>query len=184
MNLTEIEKQAKALMTVHGVGRLDFEFDRAKKRIGGMHFLRQKQSDGTTLCIPKKITISKHYATVLTPEELHDVMLHEIAHALVPDDDHGPRWKAAARKIGAQPVRCKAIEGVSPEPTVVGLCPQCGTMLGAQFRLPLKVWVCGKCPVRNLSTAAVWYRKNVKVPLEDMPARYRQEYARLQRRGL
>lgn len=42
--------------------------------------------------------------------EQKDTVLHEIAHALDFEErgtsDHGPRWKAIARRVGATPTRC------------------------------------------------------------------------------
>lgn len=63
-------------------------------------------------CSPrtKRITLSRHLATINTDEETLDTVLHEIAHALAwieHDDDcgHDERWQAIAARIGARPER-------------------------------------------------------------------------------
>lgn len=38
--------------------------------------------------------------------QVHDTILHEIAHAMTPGAGHGPAWKRACVRIGAKPVRC------------------------------------------------------------------------------
>ena len=171
MELTEIERQAKALMTVHGVGYLEFAFDRGKRRLGATHILKIGNAS-----IPQKITLSKHYAVLLGMDELRDVILHEIAHALTPGHGHNAVWKAAARKIGAKPERCAA-PSAAPEHPIVGYCTKdgCGKVVVKMHRLPLRVSyhrTCGRdFPLR--------YTKNGNtVTLNSMPTRYRAEYNR------
>lgn len=170
MELQEIEKQAKALMVAHGVGRLPFEFDNGKRRIGGCHFIQI----GTTV-LPKKITLSRHFAVLLTEDEIRDTILHEIAHALAGRDaGHGPIWKAAVAKIGGKPERCK-VTSASPEKAVVGTCPKCDKVVAKMHRLPLRVYFhnpCGQAhPLR-------WTKNGDMLSLSDMPARYQDEYRR------
>lgn len=175
MELTEIERHAKALMVAHGVGSLPFEFDRAKRRIGGTHFIQI----GETI-LPTKITLSKHWAAILSEEEIRDTILHEIAHALAGKNaNHGPQWRAIARKVGARPERCKAPGGVAVEKSITANCPKCGEQAAAQHRLPTVLWVC-KSHRRNQLT---WFRDGVKIDLSDMPAKYIARVENARKRG-
>lgn len=91
MNLNEARTLAITLMDKHGLieNGWNFEFDRAKKRLGACHYSK------------RKITIS-HYMTEAADEEtVTQTLLHEIAHALLPvGAGHGPQWKALAKRIG------------------------------------------------------------------------------------
>lgn len=140
MELHEIEKHAKALMTAHGVGSLAFEFDGAKRRIGATHSVLV----GNTW-LAKKITLSRHYAVLLPKEEIHDVILHEIAHALAGHKAaHGPVWKAAARKVGAKPSRC-TVPSARPAAPIEGRCPKCDVKVSEHHRMPRAVYVHRTC---------------------------------------
>jgi predicted SprT family Zn-dependent metalloprotease len=85
-----IEKLAE-----HGLSHWTFVWDnRAVRRYGQCRYnVRQ-------------IGVTKKIAELNTIEDTHDVILHEIAHALTKGDHHGPRWRAACRRIGARPERC------------------------------------------------------------------------------
>lgn len=176
MELTEIERHAKALMTAHGVGSLEFKFDGAKRRLGACLFQPCKSLNGT-YWLPKQISLSKHYAVLLPAEELHDVILHEIAHALAGRNaGHGPLWKAAARKVGAKAQRC-ATPSASPQTSVAGVCtnPDCQKVVSNLHRLPQRVSFHRNCgrdfPLR-------WFKNGAMVRFNDMPAKYRDEYSR------
>ena len=55
----------------------------------------------------KEIGITKKLANINTIEETKDVVLHEIAHALVwRGHGHDHVWKRMCRKVGAKPERC------------------------------------------------------------------------------
>lgn len=172
-DLALVERHARALMTAHGVGSLGFEFDRGKRRIGAMHYRRVGD-----LTIPVKITLSRHYAVLLTMDEIRETMLHEIAHALAPGDGHGYLWQRKARELGVKPSPCKATSA-RPDHSVEGRCSTCGQVVGQQHRLPLRVYFHGKCGLRLDRGLAVWYRNGVKVPVGQMPDRYRIEYNRI-----
>jgi len=176
-DLTTIERHARALMTMHGVGRLGFEFDRGKKRIGAMHYQR---SGGVS--IPVKITISKHYALILSMDEIRETMLHEIAHALTPGDGHGAKWKSKARELGARPAPCKAVS-VSPEAAWKGICGSCSAVQGNQHRAPLRVYLCAAASCRSLTyreRVLNWKKNGSYVAAQNMPARFYTEWQRIQ----
>lgn len=170
MNLQEIEKQATALMTAHGVGRLKFEFDRGKNRIAAMHSVT---IGGYSM--PERITFSRHFAELLSEEEIREVILHEIAHALAGHRaGHGPVWAKHARELGIKPERCRKVS-VSPEASVKSYCPACGALVSKQHRLPLRVYWHRTCGRTN---PLYWTKNGVRLTLEQMPAKYQQEYRR------
>lgn len=72
------------------------------------------------VCMPqrKRITLSRHLATINSDEETLDTVLHEIAHALAwveygEDCGHDERWQAIAARIGARPERTVDVEEAS-----------------------------------------------------------------------
>jgi hypothetical protein len=67
-----------------------FEFDRAKQRLGQTNY-------GL-----KRITVSRYMASHANEDEVTQIGLHEIAHALVGSrvQAHGAEWKAMAASIG------------------------------------------------------------------------------------
>lgn len=173
MNLRDIETQAKALMNLHNVGHLTFGFDNGKRRIGATHFMAG---------VPVKITLSKHFAALLTPDEIRETVLHEIAHAIAGHKaGHGPAWKAAAIRVGAKPERCATAVTARPEAAVQGKCPNCD-FVHQQHRLPMRVSYCptcvkaGRSQFGNKSDALIWHKNGARVALSDMPARYQTEY--------
>src|SRR5215207_599997 len=80
----------------HGLlaGGWRFRFDNARRRFGSC---RSRE---------KVITLSRPLTLLNGEEQVRDTILHEIAHALTPDDGHGPQWRAKCREVGARPERC------------------------------------------------------------------------------
>lgn len=177
MELKEIERHARALMTAHGVGSLEFAFDGGKSRLGATHIRIFNKGTRNETRIPYKITLSKHYAVLLPADEIRDVILHEIAHALTPAHNHDAVWKAAARKVGAKPQRC-ARPSASPTRAVVGKCDPCGKVVSEGHRLPQRIYIHATC-----KRALTYYRKGVKVDLNDMPIAYQQRHMYAVERG-
>lgn len=91
MQLATAEALALKLMKKHGLlaKGWTFEFDRAERRLGCTKYGR------------KAITISRFMTGVATAALVEQVILHEIAHALLPVGvHHGHEWEALAAKIG------------------------------------------------------------------------------------
>lgn len=177
-NLRDIERNCKALMTIHGVGSIGFEFDNHKKRIGACHYTRV---NGVRLAM--KITVSKHFAEILQMEEIRETMLHEIAHALTPGAGHGPRWVAKARELGIARPTPKKTTSASPETPWKGYCASCGTCQGKQHRAPLRVYLCA-APVckrlRYTERILNWKKNDVFVAAQNMPDRFYREWLKIQ----
>jgi hypothetical protein len=106
MNLFDAGGQAIALMKEHGLTARGwrFEWDNAVRRFGACHYSKRRIS------LSRELTKKSSEAGVI------DTIKHEICHALVGHEaGHGPAWKAMAVKLGANPKRCKEIEGEQPD---------------------------------------------------------------------
>lgn len=167
-----IEATARQLMTKHGVGRLQFEFDRAMNRMGATHSRMIEMPSGEIKHVPVKITLSRHYAELRPMDETVATIMHEIAHALTPGDGHGDRWKWKCIELGIQPTRCGAASA-RPEPKTHGKCSHCDYVYKIN-RLPLKVYICPNCThLSQLERILVWYKQSKEVKTREMPDRYK-----------
>lgn len=179
MDITEAATLARTLMNQHGLGHVPFRFNRAKRALGTTHFLKNRGTGEITL---QDISLSEHYTKLLPEDEVRDVILHEIAHALTPGHNHDYVWRRKAREIGAKPERC-ALPSARPEAAVKGVCPNGHESTGFH-RLPLRVKSCSKCSPRfNLDYVFTWSRDGNVIPLSQMPKRYRDEHAAIARRN-
>ena len=96
--LIEIRKFAAEQMEKWGLIEENWKFvwdNKAVRRYGQCRYRK------------KEIGITKKLALINTIEESKDVVLHEIAHALVGGGHgHDHVWKSMCRKVGARPERC------------------------------------------------------------------------------
>lgn len=124
-HLNTIAAQARQLLRQHGLHDWTFDFDRSVKRFGCCSHR------------DRKITLSRRLTEANSEAEAHDVILHEIAHALVGyGAGHGPTWKAAARRIGARPERCYSSDNVVPVAKYVAWCRKCAKVVGSRQKSP------------------------------------------------
>lgn len=87
--LDRVRVWGEALITLHLDDSWSFGFDNAKRRAG--------QCDYTK----KRITVSRYLAARFDDDDIHQVLLHEVAHALAGHEAaHGPIWKRVARDLG------------------------------------------------------------------------------------
>lgn len=113
----------------------------------------RKKSFGLCSKRKKMIFLSKYLLPTITDESAEDTIRHEIAHALDFEDrgtsDHGPKWKAWARKVGADPTRCgssdhdEIAEELAQTSKYTLVCPN-----GHKFpshRKRKRLSSCGKC---------------------------------------
>lgn len=92
-----------------------FRLDTAKRRFGCC--MRRQ----------KVISLSAPLTRLNSVEDVKDVILHEIAHALAgPNVHHGPEWKAICIRIGAKPERCYNEELVITPPSKYHATCECG----------------------------------------------------------
>lgn len=171
MDIDDAATLARTLMDQFGLSHVPFEFDGGKRRLGCTRFVR---ATGQIL----GISLSRHYTVLLPEDEIRDVILHEIAHALAgARNGHNYIWMRIAREVGAKPERCAA-PTASPDTAIEGRCPN-GHTIGFH-RMPQRVKSCVKCsPNYNFSYAFTYYRKGKVVRISDMPSKYREEHNRL-----
>ena len=135
---------AEALIRLHLNEGWQFTFDNAKTRAGLCNYTH------------KRISVSKYLAARYEDDEIHQVLLHEIAHAMAgPGAGHGAQWKAVAKELG--------YEGKRLHGGAMGMCPA-----GHQhfrYRKPSRPLACGLCS-RTFSSAnrIEWVHRVVSRP--------------------
>lgn len=176
MDITEAAHLARTLMNAHGLGHIPFQFNRAKRTLG-MCTWERNQFDFTYRV--KNISLSREFVPLLPEDEVRDVILHEIAHALTndPHEHHGARWRMIARQIGAKPQRC-ATPSARPTGSITRRCS--AGHEDTQHRLPLRVKSCSVCStVWKKDHVFTYFRDGREIPVTAMPERYRSEYRRV-----
>ena len=135
-----MEQEAGRLFSAHQIaGAWSFCFDRATTRLG--------QCDHRT----QSISVSRYLTEKATADEVTQVLLHEIAHALAgPRAAHGPKWRAIAREIGYEGGRTHTVEPAHDRAKWVGECPSGHEIV--RFRRPAKPVSCAKCD-RSFNTS-------------------------------
>jgi predicted SprT family Zn-dependent metalloprotease len=121
-----------------------FGFDNAKKRAGQCNFTQ------------KRITVSRYLAATAEDDDIHQVLLHEVAHAMAGTKaGHGPRWKATAASIGYIGSRLYPGAIANDLAPWVGTCP--AGHKHYRHRRPSKEMGCGVCSRRfNPKYLLVW----------------------------
>ena len=149
-DLVRVRVWADALIALHlDAGEWSFGFDSAKTRAGLCDYRA------------KRITVSRYLAARFDDDEIHQVLLHEVAHALAgPRSGHGPKWKSVAREIGY--VGRRTHDGTVADALApwVGVCPRGHEMF--RYRKPTRPMSCGKCSRRfDLANAISWQYREV-----------------------
>lgn len=147
--LARVEKWAQALIRLHLDETWSFGFDSAKRRLGACNYAA------------KRITVSRYLVALLDDDEVHQTLLHEVAHALAgAEAGHGPRWLALARELG--------YVGTArhPSPGAISLAPWVGTCPAGhesyRYRAPNRQTSCGQCASRFTPTALIrWEHREV-----------------------
>lgn len=136
MNLEVAKNEALSLMQKHGLLDLGwrFEFDTAKRRFGCCNYS------------PKKISLSKHLTELNEIAEVKNIILHEIAHALVGyKHGHDSVWKQKALEIGCDGNRCYSYSKVNRvQGNYIATCGTCSHTYH-RFKRPKGKSSCGKC---------------------------------------
>ena len=87
--LARVRTWADALIALHLDATWTFRFDNAKTRAGLCNYT------------DRRISVSRYLAARYEDDEIHQVLLHEVAHAVAgARAAHGPRWKAVAARAG------------------------------------------------------------------------------------
>lgn len=136
-DLPRVRVWAEALIRHHldpvfGPGSWAFGFDRAKRRAG--------------LCdyTSKRITVSRYLAAKFDDDEIHQILLHEVAHALAGSAaGHGREWKRIASELGYVGGRTHDGEIAHELAPWIGTCP--AGHEHARFRRPTRPSSCARC---------------------------------------
>jgi len=165
--LETIRRDARATMDAHGLTDWRLVFDSAVRRAGVTRFDRK--------VISLSGPLMRKYAEAGAHDQVHDTVLHEIAHALAgPRYGHDATWRAIARRIGASGLRTVAPDAPTIETDWVGTCPVGHTL--RRHRRPAGIRSCARCTrvfddrflltwtYRGMRLAAVGTRVRVRAP--------------------
>ena len=145
-----VRRWADALIALHlDTHEWSFSFDSAKTRAG--------------LCDygAKRITVSRYLATHFDDDEIHQVLLHEVAHAIAgPKCGHGVKWKAIAHEIGYVGRRTHDGSVADTLAPWIGTCPRGHEMF--RYRKPTRPMSCGRCSRRfDLANKISWQFREI-----------------------
>lgn len=149
-DLGRVSHWANALIALHlGTAKWSFGFDNAKTRAGLCNYTA------------KRITVSRYLAARYDDDEIHQVLLHEVAHALAgPRAGHGPRWRAIAIDLGYEGKRLHAGAIADELAPWVGRCPQ--GHVHYRYRKPARALACGVCSRRfERANVIAWERREI-----------------------
>jgi predicted SprT family Zn-dependent metalloprotease len=109
-----------------------FDFDNAKTRAGLCNYTA------------KRITVSRYLAARYDDNDIYQVLLHEVAHALAGSRaGHGPHWRGIARGLGYMGDRLHNGAIADELASWVGTCPNGHTHY--RYRKPARALACGAC---------------------------------------
>lgn len=130
--LSAVRELASEMLATHGLTDWQFDFDRARTRAGLCNYQLQR------------ITVSRHYVTMSSLEDARQVLLHEIAHALVGKvHGHGRVWRAKASSIGYLHQKIDGRQLAQQAATWLGTCP--GGHQHFRYKRPARVTSCLLC---------------------------------------
>jgi predicted SprT family Zn-dependent metalloprotease len=135
-DLYQVRKWADALIALHLDPRVwSFGFDNAKTRAGLCSFADHR------------ITVSRYLAGRYEDDEIHQILLHEVAHALAgPRVGHGPAWRSIAKELGYDGKRTHDGAIADEFAPWVGTCP--AGHVHYRYKRPARPLACGKCSRR------------------------------------
>jgi len=135
---------AEALIALHLDSSWTFAFDTAKTRAGLCDHAR------------RRISVSRYLAARFDDDAIHQVLLHEVAHAVAgPRAGHGRRWLLTARELGYTGGRTHDGPVAIEHARWIGTCP--GGHEHVRFRRPSRPVSCGRCSRRyDPANAIVW----------------------------
>lgn len=135
-DLARVRRWAEALIALHLDPRSwSFGFDNAKTRAGLCNYSA------------KRITVSRYLAARYEDDEIHQILLHEVAHALAgARAGHGPAWRRIARELGYEGRRTHHGAIADELAPWVGTCP--GGHTHYRYRKPARPLSCGLCSRR------------------------------------
>lgn len=134
MDLEAARTLALGLMAEH-VELADWRFDFSRHARRTLGVCRHRQ---------KVIVLSAAFVTLNDEPTVRDIILHELAHALVgAGHGHDAVWKAKAVELGANPDRVCTV-AVMPPGDWQATCATCGRVFH-QYRRPSRAYHCRRC---------------------------------------
>lgn len=131
-DLERVRIWGEALIGMHLDRAWSFGFDHAKRRAGACNYR------------DKRITVSRYLAARFEDDEIHQVLLHEVAHALAGHDAaHGSAWKRVARTLGYVGGTTHHGETATELAPWVGVCP--AGHVTHRHRRPSRASSCARC---------------------------------------
>lgn len=140
---------ADALIRLHLDDSWSFVFDNAKTRAGLCDYRA------------RRISVSRHLALRWEDDDIHQVLLHEVAHALAGSTaGHGPVWRSTAADLGYVGERVhhgRIAEELAPW---VGSCPK--GHVHHRYRRPTRTLACARCSKRfSAANVITWEKRSV-----------------------
>jgi predicted SprT family Zn-dependent metalloprotease len=149
-DLERVRTWANALIALHLEPGWSFGFDNAKTRAGLCNYTA------------KRITVSKYLAARYDDDEIHQVLLHEVAHAMAGTKaGHGPQWRAVGKDIGY--IGKRLHDGAIADELApwVGHCP--AGHVHYRYKRPARVLACGRCARRfDAANVITWKERAVR----------------------
>lgn len=131
-DLNRVRVWGDALLRMHLDDSWSFGFDNAKRRAGQCDYRA------------KRITVSRYLAARFDDDEIHQVLLHEVAHALAGHKAaHGAKWKRVADGLGYVGGTTHHGETANDLAPWVGRCPE--GHVTYRHRRPARATSCAKC---------------------------------------
>jgi len=158
-DLDRVRRWAEALIRLHlDPNEWTFGFDNAKKRAGLCNYTA------------KRISVSRYLAARYDDDEIHQILLHEVAHAMVgPRAGHGPKWASTAASLGFVGRRTHDGEVVDELAPWVGSCPS--GHVHYRYREPIRPLSCGLCRRGfDRSNLIVWRRREITTAMRRRAA--------------
>jgi len=146
-DLDRVRHWAQALIALHLDSSWTFAFDHARTRAGLCNYAA------------KRISVSRLLAARYDDDEIHQVLLHEVAHALAgPDAGHGPAWKRISRDLGYEGKRLHGGAIADELAPWVGHCPT--GHVHYRYKRPTRIVSCAKCSRRfDLRHQIEWVKR-------------------------
>lgn len=127
-----VRREAETLIAAHLDASWTFAFDNAKRRAGACDYAK------------KRLTVSRYLSARYDDETNHQILLHEVAHALAgAGAGHGPAWKRVARSLGYTGGTTHHGEAATELAPWVGVCPAGHTAY--RHRAATRLTSCARC---------------------------------------
>jgi predicted SprT family Zn-dependent metalloprotease len=148
-DLDRVRHWADALIRLHLDPSWTFAFDNARTRAGLCSYDK------------KRISVSRLLAARYEDDEIHQVLLHEVAHAIAgAGAGHGPRWKKISRDLGYEGKRLHGGAIADELAPWIGTCPN--GHVHYRYKRPTRVVSCAKCSRRfDLRYQIDWQKRVV-----------------------